>query len=279
MIVTAYIDESGTHGPPIMLMGCLIGDVSGWEGFDSAWRNHLIKNHLTYYHSKKMKHSQGEFRGWGAQRKLAFRQRAGELTEQHTMFGVTAVLSYADYNKFYVADERPSEIQLDSKYGLCFRFCLLRIVDVLRYRLGDPDDLQLYFVLESGHENFGDAHRIFDDLKQRGPRHLRQILKTIIPGDKKDYPGLQGADGGAYHVLGSERGRAKPPGTITIPAPKKNVRAAQSPWLHYNFIISPEKLAEFKGEIMQQVEKKRARRNPGTALLVRARKLLKPERG
>jgi len=275
VIVTAYIDESGTHGPPIMLMGCLVGDVNGWNGFDFDWRKHLAQNHLTYYHSKKMKHSQGEFRGWKAHQKLAFRQRAAQITEQHTMFGVTTVLSYADYNKFYIADERPPEIQLDSKYGLCFRFCLLRIVDVLRYRLGDPDDLQLYFVLESGHENFGDAHRIFNDIKQKGTRDLRLVLKTIIPGDKKDYFGLQGADGGAYHILGSERGRAKLPGTIRIPMPQKNVRAAPSPWQHYNFIISPEKLTEFKSAIMREVERKRARRKP---LLGRVRNLLKPER-
>jgi hypothetical protein len=126
--------------------------------------------------------------------------------------------------------------------------------------LGDPDDLDLSFVPESGHNNFPNAQGIFDQLKERGPPHVAQVLRTIIAGDKKEFPGLQGADGGAHHVLVNERGRSNPPDTITIPAPSKNRIAATSPWQHYNFIISPEKLA--KAEIMREVQEKRARRQP-----------------
>jgi hypothetical protein len=239
-------------------MGCLVGNVGHWQGFDQAWRLHLSDNNLTYYHSKKLKHSQGEFKGWKPPRKYAFLLKAANITEQHSMFGVTAVLGYSDYNKYYVRNERPSEVQLDSKYGLCFRFCLLRIVDILRYRLGDPENLALHFVLESGHNNFGDAHRIFELLKKRPD--LAPVLRTITSGEKKEFPGLQGADGGAHHMLDSERGRDKPPGIISIPAPQRKVIAATSPWLHYNFLISPEKLTEFREEIMQEVARKRARR-------------------
>lgn len=267
VIITTYIDESGTHGPPVMLMGCLVGNIDQWQRFDGAWGKHLTDNNLTYYHSRKMKHSHGEFRGWKNPKKLSFVSKAAEITEKNTMFGVTAVLGYTDYNKFYVANDRPPEIQLDSKYGLCFRFCLLRIVDLLRFKLGDPDDLQIHFVLEDGHDNFGDAHRIFKDLKKKPS--LAPYLKTMTPGGKKEFPGLQGADGGAYHMLGSERVRTKQQGTITIPAPQKNVRATEAPWQHYNFIISPEKLAEFKSEIMRVVEGKRAKRNKIARLLGR----------
>lgn len=262
VIITTFIDESGTHGGPVHLMGCLVGNVKHWESFDLEWRQHLADNGLTYYHSKKLKHTQGEFKGWKRDQKRRFLTKAAQLTEQHTMLGVTAVMGYSDYNKYYVANERPPEVQLDSKYGLLFRFCLLRIIDLLRYRLGDPDDLDLYFVLESGHVNFGDALRIFNRLKERGPSDIRRVLKTLIPGDKKDYPGLQGADSGAHHGLDNELGRSKPPGIIRIPAPSKKVIAGPQPWQHHNFIISPEKLIEFKAEIMKEAEAKRARRQP-----------------
>jgi Protein of unknown function (DUF3800) len=260
VIITAYIDESGTHGGPTMLMGCLVGRLGQWADFDPKWRRHLRANGLTYYHSKKMKHSQGEFKGWGNDRKYQFVLKAMKITEKHTMFGITAVLSEDDYVKHYIANNRPSEVQLDSRYGLCFRFCLARTMNILRHAFGDRDDLELHFVLESGHKNFGDADRIFNLVKKRGPPEVSRMLRTITAGDKKDFPGLQGADSGAYHTLDSELKRDKPPGTITIPAPIKGKPAKKGHWLHYNFIISGEKAAEFKAEIMREVEVKRARR-------------------
>lgn len=260
VIITGYIDESGIHGGPAMVMGCLVGNVWQWKAFDAQWRQHLTDNGLTYYHSKRLRHGNREFKGWDAHRKLAFMQRAAKITEDHTMFGVTVVLGYDDYKQYYIAGDRPREVPLDSMYGLCFRFCLLRVVDIALYRLGDPDDLSLHFVLEDGHKNFGDAQRIFTILKDRGNERFRHVLKTITSAGKKDFFGLQGADAGAYHILHSERGREKPPSDITIPGASKYVRMADKPWLHYNFIISPEKITEFRSEIMEEVTKRRARR-------------------
>jgi Protein of unknown function (DUF3800) len=265
VIITAYIDESGTHGGATMIMSCLVGRLGQWAQFDSKWGHHLRDNRLTYYHSKQMKHSRGEFKGWDNNRKLAFLTKAGKLTEKHTMFGITAVLGERDYVAHYINNARPREEQLDSRYGLCFRFCLLRTVDILGHMLGGRGDLDLHFVLESGHNNFGDAERIFGLYKKHGSAHMTKMLRTITAGDKKDFAGLQTADSGAYHTLSSELTRNTAPGTITIPAPTKGKTAATlGRWRHYNFIISDEKLREFKSAIMKRVEQKRARRQRAT---------------
>ena len=114
MIITTYIDESGTHGSSTMLMACLVGRLGQWVQFDPKWKRHLRDNGLTYYHSKKMKHSQGEFKGWDNARKFEFVSKAAKITEKHTMFGITAVLSESDYVNHYIANEKPTEVQLDS---------------------------------------------------------------------------------------------------------------------------------------------------------------------
>jgi uncharacterized protein DUF3800 len=222
VIISVYIDESGIHGPSAMVMGCIVGNVRQWEVFDEKFSKHLAVNNLTYYHSKRLHHSSGhEFRGWDDYKKFEFLQTAAEITRDHTMFGVTGVLGYDDYKRYYIANERPPEFPLDSMYGLCFRFCLLRIVDLLLYRLGDPDELEVHFVLEDGHKNFGDAQRIFSLMKNSGPTRLRRLLKTITAAGKKDFPGIQAADAGAYNILRSERERDTSPSMINIPAQQK----------------------------------------------------------
>jgi hypothetical protein len=102
--------------------------------------------------------------------------------------------------------------------------------------------------------------RIFDLLKEKGPPDIARFLRTVTAGDKKEFPGLQGADGGAYNMLASEIKRTDPPGTIRIPSPDKTAMASPSQWMHYNFIISPEKMVEFKSNIMNEVNDKRSRR-------------------
>jgi hypothetical protein len=261
VIISAYIDESGTHGGPTMLMACLVGRLGQWSSFDPKWRKYLRRYGLTYYHSKEMKHSEGEFKGWTIAKKYQFASGAAKLTEKHTMFGMTTVLREDDYSTHYIANDRPKEVQLDSSYGLCFRFTLARMVEIIRHTYGDRGDIEIDFVLESGHRNFGDAERIFKLVKKQSAPEVSRILRSIRSGGKKE-PGLQAADAGAYHMLGSELKRTNPPGTITIPSPVKGKPVRRSArWLHYNFMLSGEKIAEFRAEIMSEVEAKRKRRD------------------
>lgn len=86
VIVTTYIDEAGTHGnAPHMIMGALVGRLGQWAYFDKKWRKMLRRNSIGYFHSKKLKHSDGPFKGWSRAQKMALIATASDI-QQKTPF-------------------------------------------------------------------------------------------------------------------------------------------------------------------------------------------------
>jgi hypothetical protein len=51
--------------------------------------------------------------------------RLATLTNDAFIESVTVTLSNAEYEAEYKAGNKPARLRLDSKYGLCFRNCLL----------------------------------------------------------------------------------------------------------------------------------------------------------
>ena len=80
MIVTVYIDESGTHGSPVTILGGWVGRLGQWATFDSKWKKLLKGDKLTYFHSRKFRHTKGEFKDWNAERKNAFLDKAQRVS-------------------------------------------------------------------------------------------------------------------------------------------------------------------------------------------------------
>jgi hypothetical protein len=161
VIVTVYIDESGTHGSGVTILGGWVGRLGQWATFDPKWVKLLKRNGLTYFHSKKMRATKDEFKDWTREHKFAFTQQAASLALKNLEFGFTISVSDEAYEDHYVAGYRPREIPLDSPYGLCFRYCLSLIPGFAKDAFGDRD-LDINFVLEAGHKNAGDALRIFN---------------------------------------------------------------------------------------------------------------------
>jgi hypothetical protein len=54
VIVTVYIDESGTHESGYTILGGWVGRLGQWATFDPKWNSLLKRSDLTYFHSKKM---------------------------------------------------------------------------------------------------------------------------------------------------------------------------------------------------------------------------------
>jgi Protein of unknown function (DUF3800) len=223
MIVTVYIDESGTHESGVTVLGGWVGRMGQWSGFDPLWRKLLKKNGLDYFHSKSMRQSRGQFRGWKVFEKFEFTQRAADLALKHLEFGFSIALSDAAYEQHYVAGYRPKEIPLDTRYGLCFRHCL-SLVPMMAKDAFKGRQLDINFVLESGHKKAGDAQRVFDRVRTMGlsnPNEIEivQMLNTLAFEDKARFPGLQVADINAYSAYQHESGaRVLEVGTIENPA-------------------------------------------------------------
>jgi hypothetical protein len=89
------------------------------------------------------------------------------------------------YRKFYKSGGKPNKARLDSCYGLCFRQCLLVFVREVIKRKHRKRWPHLHIVMEAGHPNFGDAERIFLELKKDLiKKYDCDILQTITKADK-----------------------------------------------------------------------------------------------
>ena len=200
VIVTVYIDESGTHGSaPLMTFSGFVGRLGQWVDFDAKWKRLLKRFDLPFFHSKDMS-------SWKDADRAEFLKLAAKIVGKHTQFGFSIMLRLSEFQANYV-DALPPTVPRDSAYGLCFRFCLSVIPGVIEKAFGT--DTQIHFVLESGHHNRGGAVAIFDEVRAEVPE-LGEKFKTIAFGRKKDFPGLQGADAMAHRAFGSEVNESAP---------------------------------------------------------------------
>jgi Protein of unknown function (DUF3800) len=263
VIVTVYIDESGTHGSPVTILAGWVGRLRQWANFDQQWRRLLKRNGLTYFRSKDMKDSHGEFKGWTINQKKQFSDIAAKLATKHLEFGFSITLREDDYRQHYINGYRPREVPVDSRYGLCFRYCL-GLVSNLAMQAFDRHTLEISFVLEDGANNLGDAGRIFNRVtKSRIPREQQivQSLKTLTIGKKAEFPGLQMADVIAYNSF--HHTTKKPFPTITLDSTDSNYLASakkkdRTPVLHMPLVAA--ELRRFKQFILDEIEEKQARR-------------------
>jgi hypothetical protein len=188
VIVTMYIDESGTHGSSVVILAGWVGRLGQWAVFDPKWRTFLKKNGLTYFHSKEMRDTDNEFKGGTIGRKREFMDKAARLALKSMAFGFTSCVKLDEYKKIYIGNERLRGVPIDSPYGLCFRHCVGMVASFAFDRFKDKE-LDIHFVLESGHKNLGDAERIFQEVQEakRQTEEIKKIqaaLRTISRAQK-----------------------------------------------------------------------------------------------
>jgi hypothetical protein len=152
----------------------------------------LRQEKIEYYHTKSMRDGHGPFKGWRPERKSALVNRIGKIKEKTSLFGFSIKLIKDDYVAHYNdATIKLRKYQWDTMYGLCFRYCALHVAQVVQ-KTFDGKELTLNFILEDGAKNFGQAKKIFNEMKKEDA--FKNLLGEIVPGEKKKYPGLQGAD-------------------------------------------------------------------------------------
>jgi hypothetical protein len=73
MILTAYVDESGTHDDsPITVMAGYVGYSGQWRKFEKKWARQLQKFDVTHFHAKDFVKRTGEYKGWTVDRQIEF---------------------------------------------------------------------------------------------------------------------------------------------------------------------------------------------------------------
>jgi hypothetical protein len=210
MLLTAYLDESGTHNAsPISVMAGYLGTAAQWRVFDADWVALLQTAGVRHVHAVDLFKRTRQFRGWPAEQLNAFAVQLDGLIARHLELGFSIVVRDDDYRKIYVEGAKPRRSRLDSKYGVCFRACLAfvpsYIVSELKLATKAPgtQEMKINFVLEDGHRNVGDARRLFDLFKADALPEWQHLVGDFEVS-KKDSPGAQAADFLAYCVYRTE---------------------------------------------------------------------------
>jgi hypothetical protein len=194
----AYFDESGTHdGSVVTVMAAAMGNVAQWHRFQTELDRLKKGFGFNVFHANEFKHRQGEFAGWSPLKCISLIEGLAKATAEKLTEGAIFALENADYESSYKGGEKSRKFRPDTKYGLCFRICLLHLVSdcVRRYSSHKKFDMtRLNIVLERGHRHAGDAERVFNEEKKSLQRMGLDLLGSFGLGDKDKCDPLMVAD-------------------------------------------------------------------------------------
>jgi hypothetical protein len=175
-----------------------------------------------------------------------------QITSHSFTEGVTMALDNETYETDYKGGETPKKLRLDTKYGLCFRQCLLFFILEGLKRVRKKRYPKLQFVLESGHKNAGDALRIFNEVKKELQDNDCDMLGDLIFADKDECDPLMMADFLAHTTFMMERKSEGP--QHPIPVPKPRLKRGDSGVTHLTF--RPGGLADIKSILAERLKGK-----------------------
>jgi hypothetical protein len=223
VILTAYFDESGTHGgAELCLMAGFMGDARQWRKFEKRAGKLFKRFGVDIFHTIDVRRTDKDFRGWKVDRKIEFLDEFHHIINETLERGFASILRNDDYH-YYANLRWPKGTRKDSKYGLIFRASLSSVVDgaMTVQRWGEGSDPRLNVVLESGHRNAPDAIRLYNFFRDRFQGRSKALAGLTFEA-KEDCLPLAAADLFAYSAYGQEVG-AKP-----IGVPKKPIKSDAS---------------------------------------------------
>src|SRR5271169_4375019 len=169
MIITTYLDESGTHdSSPISVMAGYVGTATQWAQFETDWTALVRSAGVRFIHGVELSKRTGQFKGWKAQDANALMVSLDNVIATQLELGFSVIVRDDDYKSIYGAGPHPRRIPKDTKYGVCFRACLRFVPSFIASELKVAEQtalaakMTINFVLEQGHRNVGDARRLFD---------------------------------------------------------------------------------------------------------------------
>jgi hypothetical protein len=169
MILTAYFDESGTHGADVSAMAGFVGDARQWRKFGKRALKLFQRFHVNVFHAIDVRRTDKDFRGWQVDRKIEFLDEFQHVINETLEGGVAAFLKRDDY-LYYSRLNWPTRTRKDSAYGLLFRACLSQTIDTalsVERWANTVKEPRLYVVLEDGHRNAEDVRRIYNFAQNR----------------------------------------------------------------------------------------------------------------
>ena len=132
MLVTAYMDESGTHNSGVTTLTALAANADQWDRLQKKVTALFSEYKLRRpYHSKELWDSDHDFKGWKINEKIKFHDELSDIINRNVEVGCVVVLKDKEYNEYYRTGNK-ANVSYESRYCLCFRaafdFLLNRVV-------------------------------------------------------------------------------------------------------------------------------------------------------
>lgn len=266
VILTAYLDESGTHGDsPVTIMAGVLANATQWAHFQTEFSALKAKHNFRVLHAKKFKRRAGDFKGRNVFDQVALLDDLAKLSEGRTFREcVTFTLDNAEYEALLKGGEKPRRLRIPSRYGLCFRNCLLHFI----LHTVNSDDLfsapKLHFVLESGHRNWSEVRDIFKEVKEeiKSVTGGLDLLGDVTFADKNCCDPLMMADFLAHYAWLIASGELGPaPAARPYLQPDQTVLPeGESGVTHIRF--EPGGMADLKSALIEKLQTRRTSAKP-----------------
>jgi hypothetical protein len=185
LLFTAYFDEADTHGDaPPMVMAGFLGHAGQWKIFDRRIKIIQKEEDFDIFHGK-------EVHSWYQNKAMPVVNALTYLVKKELTEGLCIKLEYERYINGYRKSPTPKGISLDSQYGVCFRFLLRSIVNLL-HETGRKH--KLHVVVERGDRHALNTERIFHETKQTLKARGIELLGEWTLAAKEEAPPLMVAD-------------------------------------------------------------------------------------
>jgi hypothetical protein len=217
MVLTSYLDESGTHGGDVTIMAGFLADARQWRKFEKRTTKLFARFRVDIFHTIDVRRTDKDFEDWTVDRKIEFLDEFQHIINGTTEIGYAAVLLEKDY-QYYLSLPWPKKARKDARYTLLFRVCMADAINGILSidRLQHNREPRLNVVLESGHPNAPDALRRYNFFKERLGGATNRGLAGLTFERKGECLPLAAADLYAYSTHGRETG-AKPIGFARKP--------------------------------------------------------------
>jgi hypothetical protein len=144
---SAYFDESGTHGSPIITVAGYIATVEQWAEFAREWDELLRREGLTAFRMSKFEARRGDFTeesGWNNERRLRVQKRLIGIIKRRVNIGIYCSLHLPAYDDLMTGWRRE---QYGTSYSFCVKNCLAQVSYwALEFKRREP----IAYVIEHG---------------------------------------------------------------------------------------------------------------------------------
>src|ERR1700730_10341266 len=100
------MDESGTHGGPVIVVGGYPTHASEWASFEPAWLSVLERERIKAFHAADCMARDREFTGWEWERSDRVYKELISIINEHNLFGSGLAIVTEDFRRLISPEKR-----------------------------------------------------------------------------------------------------------------------------------------------------------------------------